>query len=125
MGGHKRIQMAEMKQMLTAMGFDTVQTYIQSGNALFQPAEDAPALRRRIEQQILTVFGFDVPVVLRTAEELVQIVANNPFSEAEMQDAQSLAVSLLADSPPAGSVDRLLSQSPASHDEFRVVGRDI
>jgi len=117
--------MADLQQVLTGMGFEKVQTYIQSGNALFQSGEDAVALRRRLEEQIHAVFGLDVPVVLRTAGDLQQTVANNPFSEDETEKAESLAVALLANSPPPGSVDRLPAPSGAGSDEFRVVGRDV
>lgn len=124
-GGHNRIRMTALKQALTDLGLDRVETYIQSGNVLFHSIEEAPVLRGRIEQQIRAVFGLDVPVVLRTAAELAQIVANNPFSEAEMRGAESLAIALLADSPPAGSVERLADQSATGSDEFRVAGRDV
>ncbi len=47
-GGHNKVKMAELKRVLEAMGLNWVQTYIQSGNVLFESGEEAEPLRKRI-----------------------------------------------------------------------------
>lgn len=129
-GGKNKIKMAELKHMLENMGLDCVQTYIQSGNVLFQSNEREEVLRQRIEQEIETVFGFPVIVMLRTAAELEQIIQNFPFSEdvvAEVEASsvgESLYVSLMVEAPAQEAVDRLSAYG--SHgDEYCVEGREV
>jgi Protein of unknown function (DUF1697) len=65
------------------LGCSDVATYIQSGNVVFRPPAslklDAATLAAEIEKAI----GFEVPVVLRTAEELEEAILRNPFPNAD------------------------------------------
>ena len=83
LGGHRKVGMAELRELLSFLGYSDVSTYIQSGNALFtSPEDDAGALEREIEQAIEQRFGMDVPVLLRTPNELAAVIAGNPFPHA-------------------------------------------
>jgi uncharacterized protein (DUF1697 family) len=121
--GHRLIKMAELQRMCEALGLGRVRTYIQSGNVLFESDEEREALRRRMEAQIEETFGFDVPVVLRTVDEMERIIADCPFAPAE-GDGKSLHVALLADAPPQEGIDRLAAVDTGS-DEYRVIGREV
>ncbi|HEY3367555.1 MAG TPA: DUF1697 domain-containing protein [Symbiobacteriaceae bacterium] len=123
-GGHKVIKMIELKRIFEAMGFGRVQTYIQSGNVLFESEAESEPLRRRIEHEITAGFGFSVTVVLRTAVELERITASCPFLADELPAGESLYVSLLAEAPCQEGIDRLLACN-CEIDEFRIVGREI
>lgn len=119
-GGHKLIKMAELKAMFEALGLTKVQTYIQSGNVLFASnEEEAEPLRRRIEQQIEAVFGFDVPVALRTLDEWERIIAQCPFPADE-----SLYVAVMTEAPLPEGVDRLQAHK-IDGDEFRIGSREV
>ncbi|NIK79157.1 uncharacterized protein (DUF1697 family) [Paenibacillus castaneae] len=129
-GGKNIIKMAELKRMFEAMGLGPVQTYIQSGNVLFQSnAEEAP-LRKQIEHEIEAVFGFPVIIVLRTIEELRAIAANCPFSEEAIteaeasSDAESLYVSMLLEEPAQEGIDRL-DPYRSDSDDYVIKGRDV
>lgn len=123
--GHRLIKMANLQVMFRSMGLGQVQTYIQSGNVLFESEEEAEPLRRRIEQQIHATFGFaDVPVVLRTAAELEQIVSDCPFPAGDLPEGESLYAALLADPPAPAAIDQLLGYT-AVGDEFRLLDRTI
>ncbi|HYF94633.1 MAG TPA: DUF1697 domain-containing protein [Symbiobacteriaceae bacterium] len=124
--GQKLIKMAELKRMFEDMGFTRVQTYIQSGNVIFAaaPAEDPGALRRRIEERIEAVFGWAVPVVLRTPAEFAQIIESSPYRAEELPPGESLYVALLAEAPAQEGIDRLMAW-PCNGDEFRLMGREI
>ena len=105
-------------------GCDEVQTYIQSGNVLFRAdpalAEDIPSL---ISASILSRFGYRVPVVTRTAQELQEIVRVNPYAEAGAE-AGKLLVLFLADIPDRAYVAALdPNRSPG--DEYAVLGREV
>lgn len=122
-GGHRLIKMADLKAMFVGMGFDAVQTYIQSGNVIFRAAEPEQLLRQRLERQIELTFGFPVTVALRTAGELARLLANCPFAPDSLPEDASLYVALLADTPLQAGVERLLATRTAP-DECQVIGRE-
>jgi uncharacterized protein (DUF1697 family) len=101
--GQRLIKMGDLKRVCESLGLQRVQTYIQSGNVLFESAEAEVPLRRRIEQEIEAVFGFSVPVVLRTAGELMQILAGCPWAAGDRY------VTLLAEVPSQAGIGRLLA----------------
>lgn len=81
-GGHKKILMADLRNHLEQLNFKNVQTYIQSGNVVFQSSDkDVEALENAIKNQILKKYGFEVPVVVKSQQELKSIFDNCPFSE--------------------------------------------
>ncbi|PRX56477.1 DUF1697 domain-containing protein [Flagellimonas meridianipacifica] len=81
-GGHKKIKMAELREVLSCNGFQEVQTYIQSGNIIFQTkSQTSLELAKKIKQLIEDKFGFQVPVLVITAGELRNLLDNNPFAE--------------------------------------------
>lgn len=88
-GGNNKIKMAELRQACEAIGLRRVQTYIQSGNILFETEEAAEPLRDRLERMIAEKFGIKLYVILRTAEELRQITAGFPYSEEAVAEANA------------------------------------
>lgn len=89
-GGHNKIKMAELRQMFEMLGFSRVQTYIQSGNVLFESDESEQSLCQRIQGEIEKVFGFSINVVIRTAAELELIIKNCPFTEEAVAEVASM-----------------------------------
>lgn len=122
-GGHRMIKMADLAQMLTAMGADQVKTYIQSGNVLFRSDEEAGTLRTRIEQQIEATFGFPVTTVLRTLPEFERIVQASPFQPEHLTAGESLYVAFLGETPRQAAVDKVLAL-PSGGDECRLQGQE-
>ena len=81
-GGQKKIPMAELRELLSKSGLKNVQTYIQSGNVIFESSEkDTQKLELDIHYSIKKKFGFEVPILVKTPEELLQIFDDCPFSE--------------------------------------------
>ena len=81
-GGHKKVPMAELRELLTKSGLENVKTYIQSGNVIFQSSKDDLAvLETEIKKTILDHFGFNVSVMVRTRTQLNAIFENCPFPE--------------------------------------------
>lgn len=89
-GGNKMIKMAELKRILEEMGLGRVQTYIQSGNVLFESEEEEGPLQTNIEEEIKKVFGFPVAVLLRTYAELKSLIAHCPFSLDSLAEGESI-----------------------------------
>ncbi|WP_396603030.1 DUF1697 domain-containing protein [Algibacter sp. R77976] len=81
-GGHKKVPMAELRALLSKIGLEKVQTYIQSGNVIFQSKEtDVKTLQAEIEKALFKHFEFEVPVLVITPQYLKQIFDDCPFSE--------------------------------------------
>ncbi|WP_248926878.1 DUF1697 domain-containing protein [Paenibacillus hamazuiensis] len=129
-GGKNKIKMAELKAALENIGLARVQTYIQSGNVLFESEDDELALRRRIEQEIATVFGITLTVVMRTAEELAKIIAGCPFPESLLAEAaatcqgESFYVATLPEAPPVTGIEKLAGANNGD-DLYHIEGRDV
>jgi len=81
-GGHKKILMADLRVLFEKLNFKNVQTYIQSGNVIFQSTEDnIEFLESKIKDQILHQYGFEVSVLVKTHSEIKNILNSCPFSE--------------------------------------------
>src|ERR1700730_15516624 len=97
-GGNKLIRMAELKRIFASLGLKNVQTYIQSGNVLFESSRaDSVALTKHIETSLHKAVGFEVPVVLRTTAELEAIVKLKPFSKVKPDADAKLYVTFLVE----------------------------
>lgn len=102
-GGH-RVSMEALRAHFTELGLTGVRSYIQSGNVFFEaPAdEDRTALTTRLEQHLRARLGYEVPVFLRSTEELAALLALDPFRGVEVSDNLRLCLMLLAEPVPAG-----------------------
>ena len=123
LGGRRRVAMDDLRTLVRGLGADDVRTYVQSGNVVFRSRKASSTLVREVEESIRRSLGPDVAVVLRTKEELAEVVGGNPFLGSGI-DAAKLHVTFLAEVPDADRVSELGEQRVGS-DEFRAVGREI
>jgi uncharacterized protein (DUF1697 family) len=124
-GGNKRMKMEKLRESFEALGFKRVHTFIQSGNVVFQAAKSSPAsLSKKIEKRLLQDFGFSVPVVTRTAEEMRTAVENNPFLKERGVDVEKLHVMFLSESPAADALKKLEVFTVAP-ERSRCLGKEI
>jgi len=79
--GTGKLPMAELKAMGEACGFDSVRTFIASGNLLFTSERGEAAVRKRIGEQVDKFFGRNVPVFIRSGKEMAEVARRNPFSD--------------------------------------------
>lgn len=101
--GKNRIMMAALKEVYLGLGFLNVVTYVQSGNVVFDSADDdTAALARTIEMAIKQTFGFDVPVIIRDKNRFQQLLDGNPFTHARDEDPTKLHITFLSDVPTLG-----------------------
>ncbi|MFD5259815.1 DUF1697 domain-containing protein [Bacillus wiedmannii] len=117
-GGHKVIQMANLKQMFKSIGLKQVKTYIQSGNIVFEYDEDIKFLKERIQSEIKITFGYDVPVMLRTHEEFINMIKRCPYEAASLLEGESIHVAFLANELSEKEKDHLLKQKNETEDCF-------
>lgn len=84
MGSGRPVPMADLRALLAEMGLRKLQTYVQSGNVLFETErEDREALTGSIEAALADEFGFEIPVILLLPSELRELHAGNPFPAPE------------------------------------------
>jgi uncharacterized protein (DUF1697 family) len=123
-GGKNKLAMQELAAIFAGAGCCEIATYIQSGNVVFRaPKGSAAKLADKVSGEILRRFGLAVPLVLRTAEELAQVLETNPFL-AKGTAEETLHVMFLADLPAAEAVAALDAQrSPG--DTFLLRGREV
>jgi uncharacterized protein (DUF1697 family) len=88
-GGHKKVEMARLRTTLEELGYTDVRTYVQSGNAVFGGAKRS---EQHLEQALEREFGFPIPVVLRTRDELADVVRANPLREVAADPAKYVVV---------------------------------
>ncbi len=78
-GGTGKLPMTELKAMCESAGFRYVRTYIASGNVIFESKLDEGAVRKALEKRLLAYAGKPVTVLVRTAAEMAEVLAKNPF----------------------------------------------
>ncbi len=123
-GGKHSLPMKELTAMFAALKCSGVQTYIQSGNVVFgAPPAIIKSFPMLLSKKIEEGFGFAAPVILRTRDELAEVVRENPFLKRELPQS-TLYVYFLADLPSAAAV-KSLEANRSAPDEFRVIGRHI
>lgn len=123
--GQKTIRMEDLKTLFEDLGFERIQTYIQSGNVVFSTDRTAtPAIVTAIEKGVRTQFGLQVAVVLRTGKELAEVVSGNPFPVETGKDAAGFHVTFLATAPDPTALD-VLRQVRGDPDEIRIGSREI
>ncbi len=125
-GGNRKIRMADLKVMFESLGFSNVRTYIQSGNVIFESDQmlSTTDLEKNIQQSISESFGFDVPVIVRTEEEMAKSIANNPFWKEKDADIDRLHLTFLKDLPVSEKLEKISSLA-FPPDKFEIIGRDV
>lgn len=81
-GGNNILPMAELKLLSEEAGFGNVKTYIQSGNVLFESKLSEDNVIKKLEDALKTRLKNSISVIVRTIDELEQIISNNPFRDA-------------------------------------------
>jgi uncharacterized protein (DUF1697 family) len=121
-GGKVKLPMADLRDLVTSIGGDDVQTYIQSGNVVFtHAARSAPKLTTELERAIRDGTGFDVAVMLRTADELRAVVDGNPY---DATDPTKVHVVFLSNAPGDRSLDRI-DAARFAPEEMTLRGREL
>lgn len=124
-GGHNKIKMDALRSLYESLGLRDPQTHVQSGNVIFRTEErELALLAQRIESAIEGRFDFRPAVILRTASELRDVIAKNPFAKRRGLDPSKLLVTFLASDPGPEVRDKILSIK-AAPEELRIDGREL
>ncbi|HPE84122.1 MAG TPA: DUF1697 domain-containing protein [Aequorivita sp.] len=112
-GGHKKLKMEDLKLLCEDLGFEDVVTYIQSGNVVFSAKEEKD-ISDKIAKEIEKRFGWEVPVLVKTADAIEKILKDCPFEEAKKAEAYFM---LLA-TPPKKELMEAVSEISYPNEEF-------
>ena len=124
-GPHKRIKMDKLRASFEGLGFDAVETYIQSGNVVFKAAKaSVSSLCKKIEQKLLADFGLSVSVILRTREEMEKLICDNPLLKEKGIDPAKLHVAFLSEAPTPAAVAKL-QELTLPPDRVRCLGKEL
>lgn len=124
-GGHV-VKMNDLRDIFQSLRFGAVETFIASGNVLFDaPSSDARALEDQIERRLASSLGYEVSTFLRTPAELAVAAAAVPFADSEPGAAvHTLSVGFLKSAPTADALSKVNALA-TDVDDFRVIGREL
>ena len=114
-GGHAKISMAQLREVLERHGHHDVKTLLQSGNVVVDKVTEAA-----MEKLLLDEFGMQIRVMTRTHAQLRKVIEANPFPQHEQEPAK-LAVAFLDKAPGKVSID----PQRYAPDEFIIAGKEI
>ncbi len=117
-GGHKQIDMAKLRQAFESCGFQHVKTILNTGNVLFQTEQGDPSpLARTIEETLQQTFGHEIGVILRSNNEIADLVHSDPFQGIPVTAETRLYVTFLSQSPTS----RLAIPYETPEKDFRII----
>ena len=122
-GRAHRVPMAELREVLTGEGHREVRTLLQSGNVALDSELSPDELSSSVEQALERRFGFAVPTVVRTADELLAVLARDPLHDVAT-DPTRYVVHFFGAEVPAGVTEQLAAVEPVD-DEYVVEGREL
>ncbi len=116
--GQNKIKMDALKELYEDLHFTNVQTYIQSGNVVFQcDKSEQKDLALRISQLLQKKFGFDIPVIVLEISELKNIIGRNPYINDQSRDISHLHVTFLASRPDPIDI-KIIQQYKSPNEEL-------
>ena len=120
-GGKRKILMADLRNSLKAIGFQNVETYIQSGNMIFEAEENQnKTFAQAIQSSIFKSHGFDVPVIVRTLSELKKAQDQNPFLKGKDPGINQLHLTFLSEIPSPENLTKIKAYDYCP-DQFEIV----
>ncbi len=118
-GGTGKLPMSDLEAMCEKLGFTKVQTYIASGNVLFESRMAPPRAKAELETRLLAYAGKRVGVMIRTAEELAAVLAANPFPDEEPKFTYAI---FLDEPPPRDALEHAVGRQD---EQMRLGKREI
>jgi uncharacterized protein (DUF1697 family) len=124
-GGHT-VKMDYLRSLFEGIGLANVETFIASGNVIFDSkSRNTASLEQKIEKHLRTILGYEVRTFIRATSELAEVADYEPFSKVELNAAgNSLYVGFLADKPSNEAKKKVFLLSGPT-DDFAVHGREL
>ena len=124
LGPHRRVKMEVLRALYESMKLRDIQTYVQSGNVIFKTDErDMIKLVQRIEAAIEKKCGFQCDVMVRSAAEMRDVIARNPFAKRRGIEPKKLLVTFLNGDPGDDARQKALALK-IEPEELHLIGRE-
>jgi uncharacterized protein (DUF1697 family) len=107
------VKMAELRALCEELGWQQVETYIQSGNIVFGAEGSAGALEDSLEKEMPKRFGFEVPVIIRSLKQLEATMAANPFPAESEAEGNRVLIGFPKRKPASGAAEAILAKAVA------------
>jgi uncharacterized protein (DUF1697 family) len=123
LAGHGKLAMADFRKLLAKFGFENVETYIQSGNAVVDAKGTAADVAKAVAAGLEKLTGAPAGVVVRSHEELDRVLRENPF-HVEAADGSKVHVAFLDRAPAKDAVaglERIVTQYPKRRDRYKLI----
>ena len=122
-GGHT-VKMDHLRQLFESLGLLNVETFIASGNVIFDsPDENVQALEKQIESHLHESLGYAVATFIRSSSELASVANYQPFAASELE-GNALYIAFLP-APPSGESQQKLMAFRTPLDDFHVHEREV
>ncbi len=123
-GGHT-VKMDHLRQLFESLGFSNVETFIASGNVLFETAsKEVTVLEKKIESTLRAALGYEVATFIRTDAELAALARYRPFPQSQIAATTAFNIAFLKEPPAAASKKKVLALR-TELDEFKFHGREF
>ena len=123
-GGHV-VKMDVLCRLFEGLGFRNVETFIASGNVIFETrSADVMSLQKKIEKHLEKSLGYEVRTFIRSESEVAAIAGYKPFPAARITAAATFCVGFLEGPMAADGVKALMALKTEA-DEFHVSGREV
>jgi uncharacterized protein (DUF1697 family) len=123
LGAHKRVAMGELRELLGGLGYEDVRTHLQSGNVVLSSEHSAERLQRDLQRAIASGLGVDTPVIVRSSEELVEVIRRDPFGKLATEPKRYQVSFLSAEPEPA--VAAMLATADVAPERVVLSGREV
>ena len=123
--GGRNVKMDRLREIFESMGFSNVETFIASGNVIFEAKpQNEDTLIKKIEKGLEETLGFEVATFIRSDAELAEIANYRPFPKFQMDSAAALNVAFLTN-PLDDKAKKSLITLKSDIDDFHIHGREV
>jgi uncharacterized protein (DUF1697 family) len=124
-GSTGKLPMAAFRKLLEDLGYRNVETYIQSGNAVVDAKGSAASVGKAVAAALKKLMAMDVPVMVRTHDEITKAIAANPFASEAAADGARVHGVFLSGVPAAASavgLEQIVTKNPTRRDRYHLAG---
>jgi len=122
--GKNILKMDRLRELCAQIGMKNVQTYVQSGNVVFEATGSPTTWAAALERKLAGETRLPVTVIGRSAGEIAKVLAGNPFLKEKGIDTKRLAVSFLQNAPAKAALDVLRARD-LGNERFHCLGKEI
>ncbi|HKO42842.1 MAG TPA: DUF1697 domain-containing protein [Pyrinomonadaceae bacterium] len=124
-GGHI-VKMDHLRSLFESLGFANVETFIASGNVIFDSkTRSIAALEKKIEKQLQAGLGYEVKTFIRTLDEIADVIRDESFNTTELEAPGNILYIGFMSATSEGAAIKKLSSLVDDVNDFRLREREV